>query len=56
MNHWLVVPIVLPAVLAPFMLLFCRYHIDLQKRRNASPGLNELTYSALVTPWVVFRK
>ncbi|SLN71691.1 Na(+)/H(+) antiporter subunit D [Roseovarius albus] len=31
MNHWIVAPIVLPAVLAPFIVMVLRYHLDLQR-------------------------
>ena len=31
MNHWIVAPVILPATLAPLMLLSMRYHEDLQR-------------------------
>ena len=31
MSHWIVVPIVLPALLAPFIVLAARYHIGIQR-------------------------
>ncbi|WP_108815516.1 monovalent cation/H+ antiporter subunit D [Loktanella sp. Alg231-35] len=31
MTHWLVAPVVLPAILAPFILLAARYHIGIQR-------------------------
>ena len=31
MNHWIVVPVVLPAVMAPFIIMVIRYHLDLQR-------------------------
>ncbi len=31
MNHWIVAPIVLPAILAPFIMMVLRYHLDLQR-------------------------
>lgn len=31
MNHWIVAPVVLPAVLAPFIVMVIRYHLDLQR-------------------------
>ncbi len=31
MNHWLVAPVVLPALLAPFIVLAARYHIGIQR-------------------------
>ena len=31
MTHWLIAPIVLPALLAPFIVLAARYHINIQR-------------------------
>ncbi len=31
MNHWIIAPIVLPAILAPFIVLAARYHIGIQR-------------------------
>ena len=31
MTHWLIAPIVLPALLAPFIVLAARYHIGIQR-------------------------
>ena len=31
MTHWLIAPIVLPAMLAPFIILAARYHIGIQR-------------------------
>ena len=31
MTHWLVAPVILPAVLAPFIVLAARYHIGIQR-------------------------
>ncbi len=31
MNHWIVAPIVLPAILAPFIIMVLRFHLDLQR-------------------------
>jgi len=31
MNHWIIAPIVLPAVVAPFIIMVIRYHRDLQR-------------------------
>ena len=31
MNHLLIAPIVLPALVAPFIIMTLRYHIDLQR-------------------------
>ena len=31
MSHWIIVPIILPAILAPFIVLAARYHIGIQR-------------------------
>ena len=31
MTHWLIMPIVLPALLAPFIILAARYHMGIQR-------------------------
>ena len=31
MTHWIIAPIVLPALLAPFIVLAARYHIGIQR-------------------------
>ncbi|MEP2919319.1 MAG: monovalent cation/H+ antiporter subunit D [Sulfitobacter sp.] len=31
MTHWLIIPIVLPALLAPFIILCARYHMGIQR-------------------------
>ncbi|MDA8585270.1 monovalent cation/H+ antiporter subunit D [Rhodobacteraceae bacterium] len=31
MSHWIIVPVVLPALLAPFIVLAARYHIGIQR-------------------------
>ena len=31
MNHWIILPIVLPAFLAPFMVLAARHHLGIQR-------------------------
>ncbi len=31
MTHWLIAPIILPALLAPFIVLAARYHINIQR-------------------------
>ena len=31
MTHWLIAPVVLPAILAPFIVLAARYHIGIQR-------------------------
>jgi len=31
MNHWIILPVILPAILAPFIVLFARYHMGIQR-------------------------
>ena len=31
MTHWIILPIVLPAILAPFFIMVIRHHLDLQR-------------------------
>ena len=31
MNHWIILPVVLPALVAPFIIMVLRYHLDLQR-------------------------
>ncbi len=31
MTHWIILPVVLPAILAPFIILAARYHIGIQR-------------------------
>ena len=31
MTHWIIAPIILPAILAPFIILAARYHIGIQR-------------------------
>ncbi|MEX0284208.1 MAG: monovalent cation/H+ antiporter subunit D [Paracoccaceae bacterium] len=31
MNHWIIAPVVLPAVLAPLIIMVMRFHLDLQR-------------------------
>ncbi len=31
MSHWIILPIVLPALLAPFIIMVIRHHLDLQR-------------------------
>jgi len=31
MTHWLIAPVVLPAMMAPFIVLAARYHIGIQR-------------------------
>jgi len=31
MNHWIIAPVVLPAIMAPFIIMAIRFHLDLQR-------------------------
>lgn len=31
MNHWIILPVILPALLAPFIVLAARYHLGIQR-------------------------
>ena len=31
MIHWIIAPVILPALLAPFIVLAARYHIGIQR-------------------------
>ena len=31
MMHWIVAPVILPAILAPFIVLAARYHVGIQR-------------------------
>ncbi|MEY8839059.1 proton-conducting transporter membrane subunit, partial [Cribrihabitans sp. XS_ASV171] len=31
MNHWIIAPVVLPAIVAPFIVMVLRHHLDLQR-------------------------
>ena len=31
MSHWIIAPVVLPAMVAPFIVLAARYHIGIQR-------------------------
>jgi len=31
MSHWIIVPVILPAILAPFIVLAARHHIGIQR-------------------------
>ncbi|MDX1786115.1 MAG: monovalent cation/H+ antiporter subunit D [Roseovarius sp.] len=39
MSHWIILPIVLPAFLAPFIVLAARYHIGIQRAVSVAGGL-----------------
>ena len=39
MTHWLIMPVVLPAILAPFIILAARYHMGIQRVFSVAGGL-----------------
>ncbi len=39
MTHWLILPVVLPALLAPFIVLAARYHIGIQRSFSVAGAL-----------------
>ncbi len=49
MNHWIVAPIVLPAILAPFIIMVLRYHLDLQRIFSVSGVVALLGIALTVT-------
>src|SRR5680860_1485014 len=50
MSHWIILPIVLPAILAPFIVLAARYHIGIQ-RTLAIVGVAALIGIAAALAW-----
>ncbi len=42
MSHWIILPIVLPAMLAPFIVLAARYHIGIQRVFSVSGILAQI--------------
>ncbi len=52
MSHWIVVPIVLPALLAPFIVLAARYHIGIQRIFSVA-GVVALIGLAAALAWEV---
>ncbi|MDG1181440.1 MAG: monovalent cation/H+ antiporter subunit D [Tateyamaria sp.] len=46
MTHWVLAPIVLPAVLAPFILLAARYHIGIQRVFSVAGIMGLITVAA----------
>ena len=50
MSHWIILPIVLPAILAPFIVLAARYHIGIQ-RTLAVVGVAALIGIAAALAW-----
>ena len=52
MTHWIIAPVVLPALLAPFIILAARYHIGIQ-RIVAVAGTSALVAVAASLAWQV---
>ena len=52
MSHWIIVPVVLPALLAPFIVLAARYHIGIQ-RAFSVVGVLALIAIAAGLAWTV---
>lgn len=50
MNHWIIAPIVLPAFIAPFIIMVLRYHLDLERIFSvaATVALNAIAIVLLV--------
>ncbi|MGI9364407.1 MAG: monovalent cation/H+ antiporter subunit D [Rhizobiaceae bacterium] len=46
MNHWIILPIILPAILAPFIILAARYHIGIQRVFSVAGMIALITISA----------
>ena len=38
MTHWIIAPVILPAILAPFIVLAARYHIGIQRVFSVDGG------------------
>lgn len=52
MTHWLIAPIILPALLAPFIVLAARYHIGIQRIFSVA-GVAALVAMAATLAWQV---
>ncbi|MEN0002164.1 MAG: monovalent cation/H+ antiporter subunit D [Pseudomonadota bacterium] len=46
MTHWLIAPVILPALLAPFIVLAARYHIGIQRVFSVAGVLGLIVISA----------
>ncbi|QFT57622.1 Na(+)/H(+) antiporter subunit D [Sulfitobacter sp. THAF37] len=49
MTHWIIAPVVLPAMLAPFIVLAARYHIGIQRVFSVAGVLALITIAAGLT-------
>ena len=52
MSHWIILPIILPAMLAPFIVLAARYHIGIQRVFSVA-GVAALVVLAAALVWQV---
>ena len=52
MTHWIILPIVLPSILAPFIVLAARYHIGIQRAFSVA-GVTALIALAAGLAWQV---
>ena len=52
MTHWLIAPVILPALLAPFIVLAARYHIGIQRIFSVA-GILALVAMAASLVWQV---
>lgn len=46
MNHWIIAPIILPAILAPFIVLSARFHMPIQRALSISGVVAIMVMSA----------
>jgi multicomponent K+:H+ antiporter subunit D len=52
MSHWIILPVILPALLAPFIVLAARYHIGIQRIFSVA-GVAALVILAAALVWQV---
>ncbi len=52
MTHWLIAPIILPALLAPFIVLAARYHITIQRAFSLAGVVAQIVIAAALA-WQV---
>lgn len=50
MNHWIIAPIMLPAILAPFIVLTARFHMPIQRALSIS-GVVAIMMMAAALAW-----
>ncbi|SLN15248.1 monovalent cation/H+ antiporter subunit D [Roseisalinus antarcticus] len=49
MTHWIILPVVLPAFLAPFIVLAARFHINIQRTISVAGGLAMVAIGAALS-------